>query len=82
MDYLQFDSWQGQGIFLFSKTSRQNVGLIQPPLLLVLGFFPASRIGGAIPLLPSLCLPGVNIDNFNLFTLAYFEHNAHPVETY
>ena len=39
MDYLQFDSWQGQSIFLFFKTSRQAVGLIQSPLQWILGFF-------------------------------------------
>jgi len=69
MDYLQFDSWQEQSIFLLSKISRQAVGFIEPPLQWVLGFFTGSRIGGALPLLPSICLPGVNGVNFNLFTL-------------
>jgi len=31
MDNLQLDSWQGQKLILFSKTSRLATGTTQPP---------------------------------------------------
>ena len=39
------DSWQGQGIFLFSKTSVLCLGQIQPPFRWMLGCLPQAFTG-------------------------------------
>jgi hypothetical protein len=62
---LGFDSWQGQEIFLFSKTSRPVAGTNQPPFNWFWGSLPGGkpvssdlhvmvwlRLNGAVPLLP------------------------------
>jgi len=39
------DSWQGQGIFLFFKTSVLCLGQTQPPFHWVLGYLPQGFTG-------------------------------------
>jgi hypothetical protein len=42
-EWLGFDSWQGQKVFLYSTASRSALGLIQPPIKCVPG---ALTLGG------------------------------------